>query len=215
MTATCTDPREDRDLELALFVGGDMTADEAARTLAHLAACPACRAFVEELRESQGMLAALAGEPLDPEALARIRRAVRRRIEAEGRRPVRAPAWALALAAGLVLAVVGAAIWLRGIAPGGTGLRAVPRERVVEARPTAPLPVLVEPVVEPGTEPTTAAPEAAPEPRTPVRRAAERVAPEVHTATEPMVIQVVSDDPDIVFYWLVEPEETEDETVSS
>jgi hypothetical protein len=30
-----------------------------------------------------------------------------------------------------------------------------------------------------------------------------------------MVIQVVSDDPDIVFYWLVEPEETEDATVTS
>jgi hypothetical protein len=30
-----------------------------------------------------------------------------------------------------------------------------------------------------------------------------------------MVIKVVSDDPNVVYYWLVEPEETEDEAVTS
>jgi hypothetical protein len=41
------------------------------------------------------------------------------------------------------------------------------------------------------------------------------VTPAPEAATESIVIQIVSDDPDIVFYWLVEPEESEDEAVSS
>ena len=60
--------------------------------------------------------------------------------------------------------------------------------------------------------PVPAPPPAPPSPEPPVRRAAVTAAPEA--PTESMVIQVVSDDPDIVFYWLVEPQETEDESRS-
>jgi len=221
MSDRCIEPRDGRELELAYYAGGDLAPEADARVEEHLAACPACRSLVQGLRESQAGLAALAAEPLDPEALARVRHAVRRRIEAEVRRPTRAPVWVLPLAAGLLLALVGAALWLRVIAP-----------RVPDRPSEAPERVATAPPPEPSTPPAVPAPEApagapggepeggrAPAPERAVHRAAIAPRPErepaVHPPTERMVIQVVSDDPDIVFYWLVEPEETEDATVSS
>lgn len=214
MTHACNDPLPERELELALLVGGDLSAEEAAPIEAHLAACAGCRSFAERLRESHEGFATLADEPVDPEALARIRQAVHRRIEAETPRRERRPVWALALAAGLVLASIAAAVWLRGGDPDGGSPAPPPAERVAEA-PTEPPP-------EPPDEPTAPRAEETPptpEPQPPVRQAAadppDPSAPATAGATESMVIQVVSDDPDIVFYWLVEPEEPEDETVPS
>lgn len=237
MSHTCIEPRRDRELELALFAGGDLGPDESAPVEAHLAACPACRELVAGLRESHAGVAALAGEPMDPAALARIRQAVRRRILEEGARETRRPAWALALAAGLVLAVIAAAVWLRAGAP-DAGPTPAPAERVAElpgapADPPAPPPESPAETEEGRTPAATSSPlppippvppappapparrAAAPDPPT-RRAAAEPMArPAPPSATEPMVIQVVSNDPDIVFYWLVEPEETEDEALSS
>lgn len=243
MSRDCIEPRPGRELELAFLVGGDATAEEAARTEAHLASCPACRSFADRLRESQGALAALADELADPEALARVRHALRRRIEEEAARSERRPAWALALAAALVLAIVAAAVWLRGGDPGarewppagsepvavgsqpsvGEAPAEVPDLRAGRA-PTAAtsdeVPVEASPSNRPVPHPGS--PDRAPEPEAPILRAAAEPADaqpatviEPDIATEPMVIQVVSDDPDIVFYWLVEPEETRDETVPS
>jgi anti-sigma factor RsiW len=228
MNDSCIEPREGREMELAFFAGGDLASEAAARVEAHLAACPACRSFVEGLRASQEGLAALAGEPLDPEALARVRHAVRRRIEDEARRSATIQPWALALAAGLALALVGAALWLWGTAPWAPERSSPPRERVVAAPVTPPAPAerpaeapeaarapdlhrMPAPAAEAPVRQAATVPRATPEPARP----ASPVQAAPSTPTEPMVIQVVSDDPDIVFYWLVEPEETEDATVTS
>lgn len=145
-----------------------------------------------------------------------------------------------ALAAALALAALGVGLWysaLDGGAPDGVARteRPEPPEMVRDTGPpppedtreTAPVPPPERPrgasreapppapVREAPPEPA-GGPEATtpPEPReTPVQRAA--LAPGPEGPTEPLVIKVVSDDPDIVYYWLVEPEETEDEAVSS
>jgi anti-sigma factor RsiW len=219
--------REERERELALWAGGDLPPAAAARLEEHLAGCPECRALAEGLRASQHALAALAAEPIDPEALARVRRGVLRRLD-ERRPPRPAAPWLYAAAAALALAALGLGLWLRGSTP------AQPAEVAAQpqAAPAAPLeaprgapPGAADATTAPREERKTevaaadtelAPPESPPAPPSaepPVQRAAVTPAPEA--ATESIVIQIVSDDPDIVFYWLVEPEESEDEAVSS
>lgn len=241
--------REARERELALWAGGDLPAAEAERLEEHLAACPECRALADGLRESQAALAALAGEPIDPEALARVRSGVLRRLEERRPRPALTP-WLLAAAAALAVAALALGLWLQGSRPpepvevaarpegaspspaeGPEGTRPVPEDRGVDSArgradervaAAAPESSLDPAVPAPGRPQETeesrrasresAVPEPPPSLDPPVQRAA--VAPAQESPTESMVIQVVSDDPDIVFYWLVEPQETEDEALS-
>ncbi len=262
--------RHPKDHDLALWAGGDLAPEEAARVEAHLAACPGCRTLAEGVQASRDGLAALGAEPVDPAALARIRDGVRRRLQDEdggavgwaiarqgagGEHPsegrwaqvhpsirgsARRPRWPWALAAVLAVAALGAGLWYRGPSTGAPEkvARSEPPEPpeiaqeaapspppdTREAAPASPSGSSREETLRPA-QPASPAPEAVPqttdraaappEPATeaPVRTAA--LPPEPEDPTESMVIQVVSDDPDIVYYWLVEPEETEDEAVPS
>jgi len=210
--------REARELELALRAGGDLPATEAARLEEHLGVCPECRALAEGLRESQAGLAALAAEPIDPEALARIRRGVLERLEERRPRPAAAP-WLYAAAAALALAALALGLWLQGSRQGEppqvAEIAEGAREPGSDPPPPAPAPRRDPSAPRlPRRETAAPAPPAAPpSPEPAVQRAAVTPAPEA--ATESIVIQIVSDDPDIVFYWLVEPEENADEPVSS
>lgn len=229
-----------RDRDLALWAGGDLPAGEAERIAEHLSACPACRALADGLRASRDGLESLGAEPVDPAALVRIRDGVRRRL-AEETAPAgwsagrsRTALWPWALAAALALAALGLGIWYRTAGTGeperlARAERPEPAEVVREAPPPPPKtpeeraetpPESPGPEAAPQTgrrpEPATRPDEAAPpppEPSAPVQRAALPTQP--MRPTEPTVIKVVSDDPDIVYYWLVEPEESEDESVSS
>lgn len=247
---SCSQPSEGRELELALWAGGDCPPAEASRLEQHLAACADCRALAQGLRESQAGLAALAGEPIDAEALARVRTGVLRRLEERRPRPAVAP-WLMAAAATFVVAALALGLWLQGSRPAGTpevaaraeddsptsaegpgrtrpvpegwGIDSAPRRAEERTAAAAPKPGPDPKVPAPGwpqeseqsrrASRETAVPEAPPAPEPPVQRAA--VPPAEPRATESMVIQIVSDDPDIVFYWLVEPEENEDEAISS
>lgn len=257
-----------REEELALLAGGDLPPEEAARLERHAERCPACRATVAGLRESLAGIALLAAEDLGPEraaersALERVRAGVlagAARIEAErsdGRVGEAGSAegaddrrlrWALA--AVLLVALLGAAVWLRsGVAPEPVGMS--PERFAKRTAPAEPPEELPPPPGSPAAD-SSARPEEAdrldrpdrpdqpdrsdgatgPEP--PVRLARSTVAPEDEPIVadppadppaqlaedrpaEPRItIRIVSDDPDIVFYWLVEPEENRDETVSS
>lgn len=229
--------------DLALWAGGDLPAIEAARLSDHLEECPDCRALAERLRDSRTAVEALAAEPLDETALARVRHGLRRRLAEEEARSARrrrqAVAWALAAA--LAAAALGLGIWY------GTGSSSEP-ERIASAeRSELPEPdrrTVAAPAEPPAAtsgrerRETRPAPEEEPgrearaatrEPRTslpppesrkpaaPGAPAPQNVPPpdpleqraELASApagpAESMVIKVVSDDPDIVYYWLVEP----------
>ena len=240
--------------DLALWAGGDLPAGEAARVAEHLEACPDCRGLAEGLRASRAAVEALAAEPIDDTALARVRRGLRLRLAEEEARAARrrrsaAVYLAGALAAALAAAAVGLGIWYglsspadeetvaraerpepaaperRAVAPPAESPETVPRRERPETRP-APEEDSREPRIasrEPRTAPQRSetrrpasaapAPPTLPTPDPPQQRA--DLAPNPAGPTESMVIKVVSDDPNIVYYWLVEPEETEDETVTS
>lgn len=235
--------RHPKDLEaaLALRAGGDLPAAETARLEAHLAHCPECRGVARELAgdlaEDRRALQDLGAVPVEEAALARVRVGVLHAIEGETRsrrapRPSGTPWLTAALAAVLVLAALGAGLWLRT----PTGEEPAPAERTARWNPGAPArgdaeadrlagaPPAVEPLERaPALPPAETAPgETAPaergEPGGAASRDPARAEPTPRRAappSEPMRIQVVSDDPEIVYYWLVEPEESDHDTLPS
>jgi anti-sigma factor RsiW len=191
---------------IALHVEGDLSPAESADVEAHLAGCAACAAFAGELRESQRALKALGQEDVDPAALAAVRRRVGQALGDRGAaRPARRPAalWALAAAAGV--AVV--AFVLQRPADGPppqppSPSAAAPPVVTPPAGPAIPSPAVV------ASAPGGPAPAATSRPA----RRATTVSEEVPGPTvarngdseSPLVIKLVTNDPDIVIYWLVE-----------
>jgi anti-sigma factor RsiW len=194
---------------IALHVEGDLPPPESADVERHLAACPACRSFAAELEESQRALKDLARDDMDAAALAAVRQRVGEAL-AGAAAPARRPAalWALAAAAGIaVLAFV--------LQRPGDGPRREPPA-------TSPGPVAVPQAASPngpgGMPPAVPASHpprtVAAAPRARARRPAVPPAPRpVAEPTvarngdpgSPLVIKLVTSDPDIVIYWLVEP----------
>jgi anti-sigma factor RsiW len=171
--------------DIALHAGGDLPAGSVARVESHLAECADCRALAEELRAGQALLGELSDEPLEDAMLAAVRGHVLRQLwgspSACGGLSGR-PYWKLALAAALVLAAVLA--WPRhrsGAAP-----RAAAASHAAQAE---------------AARGPAAARGAAPLARR--SRHHRRRAP-VEQPGPPLLVQFVTDDPNIVVYWLVD-----------
>jgi anti-sigma factor RsiW len=157
---------------IALWAGGDLPDEETARVQAHMEVCEACGAFAAEMRDCRAALAELRGAP----AMS-VRAAVMARIAESGRHRM----WwwkpaAVACAAGLA----GFAVWVQGL------------DTSIPAPPAAPMVRAAVPAH--GLEFT---------PR-PVRnvRPAPRREPEPPEAEETFTVKLMTDDPDIVIYWL-------------
>ncbi len=205
---------------IALDVGGDLPAADAAGLADHLRSCAACREFAAGMRASYTAVRGLAEAPGDEIAQARIRGAVQRRVERGERRPAVAWRW-LAAAAALAL-VLGASTLLRPAAPGappGPPTRVDPAPVVAEQLPAPPPPPSEPAPPAAASEPAAIAPPGPPEPRPePFRVAVAEPAPAITppavapppppiaaATAEPMVIQLVSENADVVIYWLVQP----------
>jgi anti-sigma factor RsiW len=161
--------------DVAMYAGGDLADGRMARVEAHLAECADCRALAGELRACQVLLGEMRDEPVEDAMLAQVHRRVMAEVKPTSWRPGLAPL--LALAAALLLAVL----------PMG------PRHPVKHS-PVARL------------EPARAVP--APQVR--IIPAKHRVmrrrrhAPAAQPGP-PMLVQFVTDDPNIVVYWLIDP----------
>jgi anti-sigma factor RsiW len=171
--------------DVALYAGGDLPARRMARIESHLGACPDCRALVEELSAGQELLSELREAPLEDAMVAQVRRRVMARVTAEKTRGA-VPYWKLALAAALVLAAILSLTWRSGKPPQLANEEAPAR--------MAPAPASVPPV------------EAVPVRHRVVRRHGR---PPLHHAqaaqpSAPLLVHFVTDDPNIVIYWLVE-----------
>lgn len=196
--------------KIALAAGGDLDAGEQRRLDRHLAYCPACRAFAEEMRQSRGAVRRLARVPIGDEVFARVRAGVFERAAAEAEKRRLPPRW-LAAAAVLVVAL-GAALWqLR---------RGAPEPRIVE-RTSPPVAGSMEPPSEHealGAPPAVDSPSAVadletpPPPEAPTAGAAAPPPAAPPPAAEPLVIRWVTDDPDVVIYWLVDSQQATEET---
>ena len=224
-------PCPEREETLALHAGRDLPPAEARELEAHLGCCPGCRGFLEELEESRSALAALAAETLPRADLADVHGRVMEEVRAGGGTErgglLRAGApWRWAAAAAVVLALGAALVWRLGPATGPESSSSTADEPVWIARteppesspadtreaPTrdtredgsrreAPEAAVPEPT---SPDPTPREPRpTAPTPETEIRRASADDRPDLK-------IQLVSDDPDIVIYWLVDMEEPTD-----
>jgi anti-sigma factor RsiW len=168
-----------READIALYAGGDLPAGRIARIESHLGGCPDCRALLEELRAGHALLGELRHEPLDEAMVAQVHRQVLARVGTAEPGLARRY-WKLALAAALVLAAVLALPWRTA--------KHEPVARVVEPPPRI--------------QPAPAPPPAVVPVRHPVVRRRRRAKPP--RAAAPLLVQFVTDDPNIVIYWLVD-----------
>ena len=194
----CTEFEE----RIALFVENDLSDAEVTAVERHLETCTDCREFAAGLRESQAMLKGLRREPFDDAIFADVRSQVIGRVS-----NVRPPMWPKYAIAATLLIVLAAALW--------------------RTRPAAPVGLpAVTAYIGPGP--------AFPTPRTTAPRRASRIAkmtvrhgraqsrPHVNSRlarqtiqqaglahpralhSEPLVVKLLTNDPEVVIYWLVD-----------
>ncbi len=194
---------------IALDAEGDLPAGESRELERHLAACTSCRRFTEEMAASQQVVRDQMQPPFDEEVLARVRAGVLDRIARPRARvlPFRrrvAARW-VALAA-VVLAAIG--LWRLGLGPPPG-----------ETEPVSPPPIVVEVTPRPALRPPPPVPVPAPVVRPTAPERPEPLPPPVRTAAtpppastlaEPMFVKLISEERDLVIYWLVEPADTKE-----
>jgi len=181
---------------IALDVEGDLPERKAAKLAEHLKACGNCREFAEKLQASQALLKSLAQEPVDEAVLREVRQRVLRGIAAESE-PHRFPAWRFALGAVLVATVIFAAVTLWP--PKG---QRVP-EGIREVSKQTPKEML---------RPASTAPESS-RARTEKVKHALRLRRQsqgsLTASSKPpqaaqLTVKLVTDNPNVVIYWLVD-----------
>ncbi len=201
---------------VALFAGGDLGVGEVAGVERHLSQCAACSALAADLRLELDGLREVHAEPLAAAHYA----VVRGRVLAELAKPQsRSAAWALAWAAALAIAAAGACVvWLAvrpstlpapempriaAVAPkverlvprghGGNHSRTAAAQRLMAGRRTRRL---TGQAVVPGTDVVPVA----------VAAVAPRTSPAATAAEDAPVrmVQLATDDPNVVIYWLFE-----------
>jgi anti-sigma factor RsiW len=162
---------------MALHVEGDLAARKAVRLERHLAECAECRAFAARMESSQAAVKALAAEPADESALREVRARVLARIAAEQPRPRAFPLWRWAAVAVLIsISVTGYVI--PNLIP------------TLPPPPPGPTPVaFVQPIVPP--------------PREVARVVRVRKPKPVVKKSEPLLVKLETNDPNVVIYWIV------------
>jgi len=166
----------DWEARIALYSGGDLAFEEGAEVERHLAGCAGCREFRQGLEETLALMRAVHAGPLASADYSAVRAGVLERIDRRRRH-----AWALVWAGGLAAAMALGLLFF------------VPRPRPVEPLQFALTPPAASPPVR--TE--------MPAPR---RRRVRRThpGPAIAPASEPFVVKLVTDDPDVVIYWIVD-----------
>ena len=162
---------------IALYVEDDLPAGEALLVEAHLETCPGCREFASDIRESQTALKQLRMDFVEESALKEVRAEVLNRLSV----PPQAMAWPRYAIAAMLLAGLWAG-WL------WRARTAVPPEVQPRAAVIAP----------PHLSTVPARPQRAHTARVSNHRARPAF------KSEPLLVKIVTDDPQVVIYWLVD-----------
>lgn len=164
---------------IALYVGGDLAAAEAAEVQRHLGDCPGCQVFASGLKESLEVLQGAHQEPIAPAHFAAVRARVMAELEG-----ARQPWWRK--------------VWVYGLVAAAAAL-----VLVLAPRPVAP--VRPQPPVSGGWQAKAPAP--------PIRKVGQtlssvkrrrRAAPAHADPGPPIVVKLLTDDPDVVIYWITD-----------
>jgi Putative zinc-finger len=195
--------------QLALFAGGDLEFADARRVESHVAGCPDCRAVVVELRESGRALRLLKDEPLDTSALVDIRRQVLAQI------PVRRRLWwwpvPVAAAALLIVMLLPKSDQVRQVNVASGPARPAPvvsrkggddRSLTVAAR-AEHVAAALRPASVPRRSGSDARHRLAAAPGV-VQAARPKQEPVLVAKHEPLLIKLLTDDPDVVIYLQVD-----------
>ena len=181
----------DWEVRLALYAGGDLPKDEASQVERHLGECPGCQMFSSGLKESQELLQQLHCEPLAPAHFAAVRARVLAELERR-HRPFWRRGWVFGFAA-----VAAALLLMLAVRP---GLWPSPKPPVValEHPPAGSAGGLAAGVFVPAGN----IPVGTREPQ-PTAHYERRPRPKAKPG-EPVLIRVVSDNPDVVIYWIAD-----------
>jgi hypothetical protein len=144
----------------------------------HLAECSECRVLAEEMEANAEALRSLRDEEMPV-------------LVVRARRPVRRWAWAAAAAAAVVILAATVSLRERETPP--------PPSRIGKTSPP--------PIEFPQPPPGFARIPAAPSPK-PVRTPRPKPVEHAPLKEEPLVVKMLTPDPDVVIYWLIEPKET-------
>jgi hypothetical protein len=198
---------------VALWVGGDLAPRAAARVKAHVRECEACHLLSERLRATRVALATLAEEESDSAALQGLRQRVMVGLDhahggAASRCATRQHArisWKPALGAALFVASATGVVLVWRTAHGPE----IPS--VAAARPTVRMPEAIAtpaPFAQQEAQgrvarlrPVSSPSAGRPQPRLESHHVAFRAR---EAAAESFVIKIVSDDPDVAIYWVVD-----------
>ncbi len=191
---------KDWEERIALFAGGDLSPALEAEVKQHLAECAGCRDNARGIQDSLKLLLSAHEEPIAAGHYTAVRAGVLARLERE-RRPWRRWMWAPALALGLAVAGVFVAV------------RPARMPEITVAAPRYPEPPAVavgtpEPVAPGernrprGAGASGTAPPVAASPRVPA--AAQGHGPETSALVDPLVVKLITNDPDVVIYWIAD-----------
>jgi predicted anti-sigma-YlaC factor YlaD len=177
---------KDWEERVALHAGGDLVANpaEAAGVERHLAGCAECRVLSAGMKESLETLQGAHAEAVAPGVYTAVRGRVLGALKAEaGRMAWWRRGWVLGLAAAVVITVLGLASW-----PGRRVETLTPR--VVAVIPLAPAAQALRPV-RPGSRPHK-------------RRAATTEQVRDPAPSQPLMVRLVTDDPNVIIYWIAD-----------
>jgi anti-sigma factor RsiW len=181
---------------IALYVEGDLPGRKAGVIEEHLKACAQCREFAQELKVSQATLKSLRQETMDEAVYQTVRARVQNSLVAEKPR-LGVPVWRYAMAACLLIILTVSFLKLRH--PLKVRTTAVAPSASIQAQtPTAVH------VPAPARPPSLVASKAG-RPRRHIRPVlTARAGTGNLPRSEPLTIKLITDNPHVVIYWLVD-----------
>ena len=223
---------ENRQKDVALYVEGDLPSRQALLLEKHMDSCPTCRSFRNEFADTQAIFKGLRNETVTDESLDLVRDRVMQGVETE-RQAAGRPSiplkrkWVYQLAGVAAVALISIGLWSL---PGESPPDESPVERSASRKPVeevAVLPIPEDVPFEPegtgttettGTTKTTkttgatdsvesSAPNRALLPAVATRTASNTVdRPQllISNAEEDLVVKLLTDDPNIVIYWVID-----------